>query len=251
MTKKVVLDIETVLDADAAARAEFEEADGFPPFPLHALACVSTLIVERDAMARPVFSIQSFSREQMSERSIIASVERVLTDSFEVITYNGRGFDVPVLMTRVALTGEYAPTIARLHNQSRYTQGVHVDLLDVVTAYGAAPKLRLHQLCSAFSIPAKLEADGGDVATLVAAGDWSKVVNYCETDVVATYLATQMWQGAERGTAEVAVESWTRLAHWIRANQPQLTHLLPYADTPFLPSGGGALGDVDYRELGW
>lgn len=251
MIKKVVLDIETILDADAAARAGFEEEDGFPPFPLHSLACASLLVIEKDAMARPVFSIQSFSREQMSERAIVASVERVLSDSFEVITFNGRGFDIPALMTRVALTGEHAPTIARLHSQRRYTPGVHVDLLDVVTGYGAAPKLRLHQLCSAFSIPAKLEAEGGDVAALVAAGDWRKVVNYCETDVVATYLATQMWQGAERGAAEVAVESWTRLAHWIRANQPQLEHLLPYADPPALLSGGGALGEVNYRELGW
>lgn len=251
MTKKVVLDIETIPDAEAAARAGFEEADGFPPFPLHALACVSLLIVEQDGMAPPTFSIQSFSREQRSERGIIASVERVLSDSFEVITYNGRGFDVPVLMTRVALTGEYAPMISRLHTQRRYTAGIHVDLLDVVTAHGAAPKLRLHQLCSAFSIPSKLDVDGGDVAALVAAGDWRKVVNYCETDVVATYLATQMWQGAERGDAERAVENWALLARWIKVNQPQLEHLLPYADPPALVSGGGALGEIEYREMGW
>jgi predicted PolB exonuclease-like 3'-5' exonuclease len=101
-------------------------------------------------------------------------------------------------LTRVALIGEYAPTIARFHIQRRYSPEIHVDLLDVVTAYGTAPKLRLHQLCSAFSIPSKWDVDGGDVATLVASGDWQMVVNYCETDVVATYLALQMWQGAEK-----------------------------------------------------
>ena len=249
--KKVVLDIETVLDADAAARAGFQEADGFPPFPLHSLACVSLLIIQQDEKARPVFSIRSFSREQMTERAIVASVERVLSDSFEVVTYNGRGFDVPVLMTRVALTGEYAPTIARLHGQSRYTRGIHVDLLDVVTAYGAAPKLKLHQLCAAFSIPAKFEAEGGDVAALVAASDWQRVVNYCETDVVATYLASQMWQSAQRGAAEVALDSWGGLADWVNVNQPRLEHLLPYADPPMPHSGGAAIGKVDYRELGW
>lgn len=244
VTKKVVLDIETIPDEGAAARAGFQDAEGFPPFPLHELACVSLLIVDQEAMAPPSFSIKTFSREQMSERGIIASVERELSNCFEVITYNGRGFDVPVLMTRVALTGENAPTIARLHTQRRYTPGIHVDLLDVVTAYGAAPKLRLHQLCSAFSIPSKLDVDGGDVATLVASGDWQKVVNYCETDVVATYLALQMWQGAERGGTERAVESWALLAGWIRADQPRLDHLLPYAKPPALLSGGRALGEV-------
>lgn len=251
MTKKVVLDIETILDAEAAARADYDEGEGFPPFILHALACVSMLIVEQDLAGRPIYSIRSYSRENMSERAIIASVERVLSDSFEVITYNGRGFDVPVLMTRTALTGEFAPTIARLHASRRYRMGNHVDLLDVVTAYGAAPKLRLHLLCSAFGIPAKLDVHGGDVASLVAAGDWQKVVNYCETDVVATYLASQIWRGAERGASEAALESWKLLAHWIRDNQPQLEHLLPYAAPPEEMRGGSALGQVDFLEMGW
>lgn len=251
MTKKVVMDIETILDVEAVARAGFEPDDAFAPFPLHALACVSLLVIEQDAMARPIYSIHSFSREQLSERGIIASVERVLSDSFEVTTFNGRGFDVPVLMTRVALTGEYAPTIARLHAQSSRTAGLHIDLLDVVSGYGAAPKICLNQLCSAFSIPCKLEAGGSDVASLVAAGEWRRLTNYCETDVVATYLAGQIWQGAERGSAEIAIESWTRLAHWIRANEPELEHLLPYAEPPATFGGGGALGDIDYRMLGW
>lgn len=55
VTKKVVLDIETILDEDAAARAGFLDADGFPPFSLHRLACVSLLIVEQEAMAPPSF----------------------------------------------------------------------------------------------------------------------------------------------------------------------------------------------------
>lgn len=251
VTKKVVMDIETILDAEAAARARFEPDEAFAPFPLHALACVSLLVIDHDAMARPVYEIHSFSREQLSERAILASVERVLSGSFEVITFNGRGFDVPVLMTRTALTGEYAPTIARLHMQNRHTAGRHVDLLDVVSGYGAAPKPRLSQLCSAFSIPCKLEGGDADVASLVAAGDWRKLTAYCETDVVATFLASQIWRGAERGAAEFAIESWTRLAHWIRANQPRLQHLLAYAEPPPMLAGGSAMGEIDYRELGW
>jgi predicted PolB exonuclease-like 3'-5' exonuclease len=251
VTKKVVMDIETILDAEAVARARFQPGETFAPFPLHQLACVSLLVVEQDAMARPLYSIHSFSREQHSERGIIASVERVLSDSFEVITSNGRGFDVPVLMTRVALTGEYAPTIARLCAENRRTPGLHVDLLDVVSGYGAAPKVSLNQLCAAFSIPCKLHVGGADVASLVAAGAWRKLSHYCETDVIATYLAAQMWRGAERGTAELTAESCTRLAHWINASQPELEHLLPYAVPPVMPGGGSALGDIDYREMGW
>lgn len=250
MTKKVILDIETIPDTDAMERAGYEDKGGFPPFVLHELACVSLLIVETDAKARPEFAIESFSRERLSERGIIASVERILADSFEVITFNGRGFDVPVLMTRAALTGEDAPMIARLHTQRRYSQGLHVDLLDEVTGCGTAPRVRLHDLCSAFSIPSKIDVAGGDVASLVAAGEWTRVVNYCETDVVATYLAMQFWRGAERGVPELAVENWSLLAQWVRANQPGLHHLLPYAEPPYR-SGGPVLGALEYVELGW
>lgn len=245
------MDVETVLDVDAAARAGFEDDGTFAPFPLHALACVSLLVVERDAQAKPVFSLHSFTRETLSERGIVAWVERALSDSFEVLTFNGRGFDVPVLMARAALAGEYAPTIGRLHMQRRNSAGIHVDLLEAVTAFGAAPKVSLRQLCSAFSIPCKLTADAGDVASLVAAGAWSGVANYCETDVIATYLASEIWQGAERGTSELAREAWHLLADWIGSNQPKLAHLQPYTDPPALPGGGAVLGAVDYRELGW
>lgn len=251
MTKKVVMDIETILDAEAVARARFEPDETLAPFPLHQLACVSLLVIEQDAMARPVYSLHSFSREQHSERAIIASVERVLADSFEVVTFNGRGFDVPALMTRVALTGEYAPTIARLCAQNRRTPGLHVDLLDIVSGHGAAPKVSLNQLCAAFSIPCKLDAGGIDVASLAAAGAWRALSRYCETDVIATYLAAQIWRGAERGAAELAAESCTRLAHWINANQLELEHLLPYAEPPATFGGGGALGPVEYPEMGW
>ena len=250
MTKKVVMDIETILDVAAAARADFEEAEVYPPFPLHQLACVSLLVIDRDEKALPVFSIESYSRDAHAERGIVAATERMLGEAFEVTTYNGRSFDVPVLMTRAALAGEHVPSIARLHMQSRHTAGLHIDLLDVVTGYGAAPKVSLRQLCSAFSIPCKLE-DTADVASLVATGEWSRLRQYCETDVIATYLAGQLWQGAERGTAELAIESWSRLAEWINANQPELEHLLPYAHPPSLPGGGGALGEIHYRELGW
>ncbi len=251
MSKKVIMDIETILDAEAVTRARFVPDEGFAPFPLHAIACVSLLVVEQDGMAQPVYAIHSFSREQFSERAIIASVERVLADSFEVITFNGHRFDVPVLLTRVALTGEYAPTIARLSAQNRRTPGLHVDLLNVVSCHGAAPKVSLNQLCAAFSIPCKLDARGADVASLVAASEWKKLTEYCETDVIATYLAAQIWRSAERGAAELAVESWTKVAHWIKANQPKLDHLLPYAEPPMMPAGGRALGEASYQDLGW
>lgn len=250
MNKTVVLDIETFPCARAVEQAGVHLEAGFPPWPLHEIACVSVLTIERDAMAKPVFGIKTFARDCHSERGIVASVERTVEDSGEVITFNGRGFDVPVLLSRAAVCGEPAPWIAKLHSQRRFTRGTHVDLLEEVTGYGAAPRIRLLDFCSAFQIPVKVDCAGDSVADLVEQQAWSKISNYCETDVVATWLATQYWRAAERASPELIVESWTHLARWIRNNQPDLNHLAVYDAPSSFFGGGTALGEFDWEELG-
>lgn len=249
--KTIVLDLETIPDAAAMERADFADDGSFPPWPLHALACASMLTIETDLRAKPIFSIASYSRATLSERGIVAVVERELEGALRVLTFNGRAFDVPVLMVRAAMTGEAVPTIAKLHAQRRFTAGVHVDLLEEATNYGAAPRIRLNQLCAAFSVPAKIDTDGGDVAALAAAGEWDAVTNYCEQDVVCTYLAAQYWIGAERGIPELPLECWNDLARWITNDQPRLSHLLAFADPPKMLLGGPALREIEYSELGW
>lgn len=248
--KTCVLDIETIPCAAATAQAGIDPEAGFPPWSLHELACVSILTIQQDGMGHPTFEVATYSRATMAERGIIASVERAIADAFEVVTYNGRGFDVPVLLARAAVTGETAPTIARLHTQGRHTRGVHVDLLEEVTAHGAAPKLRLLDLCSAFGIQVKQNCTGDEVPMLVQQGEWSKIAAYCETDVTATWLALQYWRSAERASPELIVESWSRLAAWIRAGGEARSHLAGYAQPPRFPGGGLILGEVSFEELG-
>lgn len=235
--KTIVLDIETIPDTEAMQRIGYEPGEGFPAWPLHALACVSLLTVERQGGEGLGFRIETFSRVDMGERGIVAEVERELETAQEVITFNGRGFDVPVLLARAALTGERTPSIARLYARNR--PGYHADLLDEVTANRSAPRVTLAQLCAAFAIPVKLEAAGDGVAELAAAGGWDRIARYCETDVVATWLAAQMWRLAdEPGFAQ---ERWAALGAWIAGEQPGLAHLLPYAHVPKL-GGGRRLG---------
>lgn len=251
LVKTIVLDLETIPDTAAMQRADFADDGSFPPWPLHALACASLLTVETDLRAEPSFSIASYSRETVSEGGIVAAVERDLSTAQRVLTFNGRAFDVPVLMVRAAITGEAVPTIAKLHAQRRFTAALHVDLLEEAPNYGAAPRIRLNQLCAAFSVPSKIDNEGGDVAELVAAGEWEAVTNYCEQDVVCTYLAAQHWIAAERGFPELPLECWNQLARWIRGEQPRLTHLLAFASPPEALLGGPALRQIEYSELGW
>lgn len=231
-------------------RAGTEPDGGFPPWALHELICASVLTVDRDHLGKPTFGIETYSRRTSSERAIVASVERSIENAFEVQTYNGAGFDIPVLLSRAALTGEPAPTIAKLHAQPRYRRGVHVDFLQEVTAYGAAPRVRLADLCGAYNIPVKVDASGDRVGEFIVAGAWDRIANCCETDVVATWLMGLFWRSAERFSPELITEGWTALSKWIRSDQPRLSHLLPYSTVPSLHRGGAALAEIHFAELG-
>lgn len=240
MTQTVVLDIETIADIDACVRAGVDPAAGFPSWPLHQLLCVSLLSIDRDVQQRHRFAIHTFSRAAMSERAIVAEVERRIDGARTVLTYNGRGFDIPVLLARAAATGEAVPSLIRAG--SRANAGYHVDLLDEITGFGAAVRPKLIEVCAGFGIPAKLDIAGSSVAGLAAARDYVRIACYCETDVVATWLAAQMWRSVHMPGSGIA--NWGDLAQWVLANQPRLAHLLPYAmGLPDGPSGGRALDE--------
>ncbi|MXP29296.1 hypothetical protein GRI58_10735 [Porphyrobacter algicida] len=237
-------------DPETLARAGNDSTTGFPAWPLHQLVCASTLIVERDRDGRLNFNVETYSRSMMGERAIVASVERTIEKAFEVQTFNGAGFDIPVLLNRSAITGEPAPTIAKLHAQPRFRQGVHVDFLQEMAGYGAAPRFRLADACANFGIPVKIDTSGEQVADLVERGEWTQIENYCETDVVATWLTGLYWRSAERSSPDLIVEGWNALAAWIKSDAMRLAHLSPYASLPPIHRGGSTLGEVDLAELG-
>ena len=235
--RTIVLDIETMPDPDAIARIG-DPGEDFLPWPLHALACVSLLTVDSASPSAWQFAIETVSRVDHSERAILSEVEARLGQADQVRTFNGRGFDAPVLVARAAVCGLATPTIALLHGRGRGPQ-FHLDLLDEVSGYRSAPRIRLAHLCAAFGIPVKLEAAGDDVAALAAAGAWDTISRYCETDVVATWLAMQAWRASQ--DPDERDRAWQALAQWIQGDQPRLAHLLPYAQ-PVDVGGGPCLG---------
>jgi len=106
-----------------------------------------------------------------------------------LVTYNGRGFDLPVLFHRSITHGvtEGRQRIRQAAQDNRYRPSVHVDLMDVVTFAGAASRwpLAAYALGYGFASP-KQDMDGAQVGPAVAAGRLLDVVRYCAGDVLAT-----------------------------------------------------------------
>jgi predicted PolB exonuclease-like 3'-5' exonuclease len=117
-----------------------------------------------------------------------------------IVTFNGRGFDVPFLYLRSALLN--VPITRREWLGYRYSVDPHCDLADQFTFYGvsgrdgAARRFNLDFYCKAFGIdsPKSQGVSGMDVNRLLAEGRHREIAEYCLRDVRATAALYQLWK---------------------------------------------------------
>jgi len=118
----------------------------------------------------------------------------------EIVTFNGRGFDVPFLYLRSAIL--CVPISRRNWLGYRYATEPHCDLAEQLTFYGvsgregAARRFNLDFYCKAFGIesPKSHGVTGMDVSTLVGEGKYRDIAEYCLRDVRATVQLYQVWR---------------------------------------------------------
>ncbi len=117
-----------------------------------------------------------------------------------VVTFNGRGFDVPFVYLRSAVLN--VPISKKNWLGYRYATEPHCDLAEQMTFYGvsgrdgAARRFNLDFYCKAFGIesPKSQGVSGTDVADLVAAGKFREIAEYCVRDVRATVELYRIWK---------------------------------------------------------
>jgi predicted PolB exonuclease-like 3'-5' exonuclease len=117
-----------------------------------------------------------------------------------VITFNGRGFDVPFLYLRSAILN--VGITRKQWLGYRFATEPHCDLAEQLTFYGvsgregAARRFNLDFYCKAFGIdsPKSHGVTGLDVPSLIAAGRHREVAEYCLRDVRATAMLYRLWR---------------------------------------------------------
>ena len=118
----------------------------------------------------------------------------------EIVTFNGRGFDVPFLYLRSAVLN--VPITKKNWLGYRYATEPHCDLAEQFTFYsvsgrdGAARKFNLDFYCKVFGIesPKAHGVTGMDVNTLMAEGRFRDIAEYCLRDVRATVELYRVWK---------------------------------------------------------
>jgi predicted PolB exonuclease-like 3'-5' exonuclease len=117
-----------------------------------------------------------------------------------IVTFNGRGFDVPFLYLRSAMLG--VDITRKDWLGYRFQTEPHCDLAEQLTFYGvsgrdgAARRFNLDFYCKAFGIesPKAHGVTGMDVGALLAEGRYREIAEYCLRDVRATTDLHRMWK---------------------------------------------------------
>lgn len=144
------------------------------------------------------------------EREILSEFLRYLNkNNPKLVSFNGRNFDLPAIMIRALkynLNAEsYFECDNAKHNKNkwenyraRYSENFHIDLLDALSSFGAARGIKLDVVCKMAGIVGKFDTSGDDVYKLYYAGEFRKIDEYCQSDVLNTYwlyLKYQLLQG--------------------------------------------------------
>jgi predicted PolB exonuclease-like 3'-5' exonuclease len=151
-------------------------------------------------------------RDGQSEAKLVQTFFQAIEKHVpQLVSWNGSGFDLPVLHYRGLMHGVVADKYWDLGDDdrefkwnnyiSRYHMR-HLDLMDLLAKYtpkNNAPMDALAKLCG---FPGKLGMDGSQVYAQFQAGHTEDVRRYCETDVMNTYLLYCRFQQMRGGFTE-------------------------------------------------
>ncbi|HWT54286.1 MAG TPA: 3'-5' exonuclease [Rhodocyclaceae bacterium] len=223
MTPVLVFDIESIPDIAGirtlhALPAELSDSEvaeyifqkrraqngsDFMPHHLQRIVTISCVMRSDEG-----FRVWSLSEPQLNEGEIIQrffnGIEKYTP---QIVSWNGSGFDLPVLHYRGLIHNVDAPRYwdqgeGDYHDSrdfkwnnylSRY-HSRHLDLMDLLALYSGRANAPLDELAKLMGFPGKLGMDGSAVWSQWLAGDIDSIRDYCETDVVNTYLVFLRFQ---------------------------------------------------------
>lgn len=196
----LVIDLET--RPDAVILPADRDPAAFPKPIQHEVITLGFLLarIERDGERERylIRKLGSASIADRSEREILAGFWQMIDKQRpRVVTWNGRSFDAAVLKQRSLIHGltafNWYRTDPRFGYDYRYESNWHCDLMDVLSDFGASPRLGLDEAAQALGLPGKWNGHGENVAEQAAAGDYAAINQYCEGDVLNTYLLYLRW----------------------------------------------------------
>ena len=239
----LVFDLETIPDVQGARRLhDFAGLDDaavatamlamrrmqtgheFLAHPLHRIVSIGVLYQNGEQLR-----LAALGRDQDDEAALLQQFFNVIeTRTPTLVSWNGGGFDLPVLHYRALLHGIAAPRYweqgdedreFRYNNYQNRFHWRHIDVMDVLSGYQARATASLDMIASLSGFPGKLGVDGSKVWPLWQAGEHTQVHDYVEHDVLNTYL---VYLRFERMRGQLSVQAHAQ-------HEAQLRHFLQHS----------------------
>jgi predicted PolB exonuclease-like 3'-5' exonuclease len=248
----LVFDLETVPDTDLGRRIHGlrglsdaqvaqimftkrrqETGSEFLSLEQHRVVAISVVMRSRETLRMWSLGEESSSEKDLIER-FFDGLERFTPD---LVSWNGGGFDLPVLHYRSLLhsitaaryweSGE-ADSSFRYSNYFSRFHWRHMDLMDILSGFQVRGRASLTDIAHLLGLPGKLGMHGSQVWPAYLAGDLKRIRDYCETDALNTYLVYLRFELLRgRLSAEEHAEEIERVRHLL-AESPG-AHLKEFA----------------------
>jgi 3'-5' exonuclease len=223
-------DVSASLSDAQVAELAFERrrqavGNDFLPLHLHRVVAVACALRDRDS-----FTVWSLGAMDEPEGALIQRFfEGIEKYTPQLVSWNGGGFDLPVLHYRSLVHGVQARRYWDLgedDREFRYNNYIsryhtrHLDLMDVLSMYQLRASAPLDELARLLGFPGKLGMGGAQVWESYQRGEIGAIRNYCETDVVNTYLVFLRYQLVRAALTREAYEQEIELVHDTLARSP-------------------------------
>lgn len=194
---KKIYDLEGLSDEDVLRaiqhlRNQQTGSEFMPHYMQHIVAISSVLSTVDSFQVWSLGSLESTEKELLER--FFGGLEKY---NPTLVSWNGSGFDLPVIHYRSLLHGVVAhnywqtgdeDTSFRYNNYLSRFHWRHIDLMDVLAAYQPRAFAKLDHVATMLGFPGKLGMDGSKVCDAYLAGELEPIRNYCEIDALNTYL---------------------------------------------------------------
>ena len=159
----------------------------------HRIVAISVLMRSRDSL-----KVWSLGDETAPEKELVERFfDGIDKYSPDLVSWNGAGFDLPVLHYRGLLHGvaaaRYWETGAsdqgfRFNNYLSRFHWRHMDLMDILSGFQGRGRASLQAVADLLGLPGKMGMHGAEVWEAYQRGELARIRAYCEADVLNTFL---------------------------------------------------------------
>ena len=229
--------LDDLSDQDVGTAMSFkrQQATGYEFLPLHQQRIVAISVALRTGDSFRVWSLGDRDADEAEIiRRFYAGIERYSPD---LVSWNGSGFDLPVLHYRALKHGIQAPRYWEMGDSDRefrYSNYLsrfhwrHIDLMDVLAGFQMRGRASLDQIAVMLGFPGKLGMSGDKVWQCWLDGGIDDIRDYCESDVLNTYLVYLRFEYMRGNLDDAALEREFELVRTTLADmdRPHLNEFL-------------------------